>query len=307
MNNTKVYYGHGKLLLTGEYLVLDGAKAIALPCSLGQYLTVKPLNEPALHWKSYDADGALWFEHQYTLQNKTIVATDDSPVATTLIQLLETAQRLNPNFLTRHMGYEVTTQLTFSRALGLGSSSTLLYLIGQWAKINPFTLSDMAFGGSGYDIACAGALQPIAYKRINNQPHSETVSFNPSFKSQLYFVYLNEKQNSREGIKHYKNLNSQLKSSYKQQIDRISNDILSCDTIDTFNALIDEHEALLSDILQLPTVKARLFSDYSHGSIKSLGAWGGDFILVTATSTSDLDYFRSKGYPTIYSYNDLIL
>ena len=306
MNNTKVYYGHGKLLLTGEYLVLDGAKAIALPSSLGQYLTVKPLNKPVLDWKSYDADGTLWFEHRYNKLNNTIAATNDTPIAATLKQLIDAAQCLNPGFLTQNTGYEVTTQLTFARTLGLGSSSTLLHLIGQWAKINPFTLSDMAFGGSGYDIACAGALQPILYQRIKNTPKVRTIVFNPEYSAQLYFIYLNEKQNSREGIKHYKSLNHELKSSYKQQIDRISNDILNCESIDTFNALIDD-EALLSNILQLPTVKERLFSDYSHGSIKSLGAWGGDFVLASTTSPQDLEYFKKKGYSTIYSYSDLIL
>ena len=307
MSNAKVFYGHGKLLLTGEYLVLDGAKAIALPSSLGQYLAVKPLNEAALYWKSYDADGTLWFEHRFILENNTLVATNDAPAATILKQLLDAAQRLNPEFLTRNIGYQVTTQLTFSRTLGLGSSSTLLHLIGQWAKINPFTLSDMAFSGSGYDIACAGALRPIIYQRINNQPHTKSISFSPSFTSQLYFVYLNEKQNSREGIKHYKSLNKDLKNNYREHVDRISNDMLHCDSLDTFNALIDEHEALLSNILQLPTVKERLFADYPHGSLKSLGAWGGDFILVTATTATDLDYFRNKGYHTIYNYSDLIL
>ncbi len=35
------FRSNGKLLLTAEYLVLDGARAIALPTKLGQSLTVE--------------------------------------------------------------------------------------------------------------------------------------------------------------------------------------------------------------------------------------------------------------------------
>ena len=35
------YYSNGKLLLTGEYVVLDGAKALAVPTKFGQLLNIK--------------------------------------------------------------------------------------------------------------------------------------------------------------------------------------------------------------------------------------------------------------------------
>ena len=34
----KTFYSNGKLLITGEYVVLDGAKALALPTKYGQNL-----------------------------------------------------------------------------------------------------------------------------------------------------------------------------------------------------------------------------------------------------------------------------
>ena len=58
----KEYYSNGKLLITGEYLVLDGAKAFALPTKFGQNLIVEKGNNEAINWKSYDADGSIWFE-----------------------------------------------------------------------------------------------------------------------------------------------------------------------------------------------------------------------------------------------------
>ena len=38
------FYSNGKLLLTAEYLVLDGAKALALPTKFGQDLEVKKID-----------------------------------------------------------------------------------------------------------------------------------------------------------------------------------------------------------------------------------------------------------------------
>ena len=36
----KTFYSNGKLLLTGEYVVLDGATALAIPTKYGQYLEI---------------------------------------------------------------------------------------------------------------------------------------------------------------------------------------------------------------------------------------------------------------------------
>ena len=41
-NMTTTFNAHGKLLLTGEYFVLDGALALALPCKLGQSMSIQP-------------------------------------------------------------------------------------------------------------------------------------------------------------------------------------------------------------------------------------------------------------------------
>ena len=47
----------------------------------------------------------------------------------------------------------------------------------------------------------------------------------------------------------------------------------------------------------------KFFKDYS-GEIKSLGAWGGDFILAAGPSSS-IEYFQNKGFKTILSYNEM--
>ena len=72
-----------------------------------------------------------------------------------------------------------------------------------------------------------------------------------------------------------------------------------------FEKLIQEHEKIISSIIELPTVKERLFPDY-FGTLKSLGAWGGDFILATGDKNTP-HYFKAKGYTTILRYSDMVL
>jgi mevalonate kinase len=57
----QTFYSNGKLLITGEYLVLDGAKAFALPTKFGQSLIIEEGSNKAIQWVSYD--GSVWFEN----------------------------------------------------------------------------------------------------------------------------------------------------------------------------------------------------------------------------------------------------
>jgi hypothetical protein len=68
---------------------------------------------------------------------------------------------------------------------------------------------------------------------------------------------------------------------------------------------LEEHEAEMSNILEMQTIKESLFPDF-NGVIKSLGAWGGDFVMVIAKENPS-DYFKERGFKTIVSYTDMIL
>ena len=61
---------------------------------------------------------------------------------------------------------------------------------------------------------------------------------------------------------------------------------------------------IISNIIKQKSVKESFFKDF-EGSIKSLGAWGGDFILVTSKD-NPTDYFKSKGFETIIPYHEMI-
>ena len=123
---TKQYYSNGKLLITGEYLVLDGAQSLAVPTIYGQSLSVKGTQGNQLTWKSLDETGKPWFEGTYELQELGVVSinsvSEEAPaISGTLQKILLEARKLNPNFLVSSIGYEVTTALNFPREWGLGT------------------------------------------------------------------------------------------------------------------------------------------------------------------------------------------
>ena len=300
------FYSNGKLLLTGEYVVLDGAKALALPTKYGQTLTVESIKTPEIKWKSIDNNGAIWFETTVSINTiSEITSPSKNTITERLLQILKAAKTLNPDFLEEETGYSINSILDFPRDWGLGSSSTLLNNIAQWANVNPFKLSDATFGGSGYDIACAANNTPILYSLNKHKPSITPVSFNPNFKDSIYFVHLNQKQDSREAIKTYQEHKQHISSTITK-IDHITDALQACESLELFEKLIDTHESLIGDITNQTPVKKRLFKDYKY-AIKSLGGWGGDFVLVTGESKYVNSYFKAKGYTTIIPFTTMIL
>lgn len=300
----KSYRSHGKLLLTGEYVVLDGAVALAVPTKYGQTFEVEPINEPKIIWESLDEKGTVWFENEISLNqiNRNFSSTHD--ILNRLIQILNTVKELSPNFLKTEQGFRVVTKLEFPKNWGLGTSSTLINNISQWANINAYKLLEDTFGGSGYDIACAQNDNAITYQLQKKEPIVKPVNFNPSFKEHLYFIHLNKKQNSREGIKHYKANKGHLATEITE-INEITSKMITCNNLSDFEKLLIEHEHIISRITKEKPVKELLFNDF-NGSVKSLGAWGGDFVLV-ASKENPKNYFKQKGFATIIDYEDMVL
>lgn len=301
----QTFYSNGKLLITGEYLILDGAKGLALPTKMGQNLNVEDTNSGNIHWKSYDADESIWFEEILSfqeIQNNTI--TTES-VKATLIKILQVANTMNSNVFSNSEGFAVTTQLSFPRNWGLGTSSTLINNIAQWFQIDAFELLQQSFGGSGYDIACAQNNSPITYVLLDGKPRVEKVVFKPEFAQNLYFVYLNQKRNSKSAIADYHTNKTKQLSSYIAAINTLTQDIIEANNLELFTQLISQHETVLSEILKTKTVKDTLFPDFD-GAVKSLGAWGGDFVMIVSKE-NPIPYFVSKGYETVIPYREMIL
>jgi mevalonate kinase len=306
MTMKKTFYSNGKLLITGEYVVLDGAKAFALPTKFGQNLVIEDAENDCIHWTSVDADGSIWFEDTILFSSilKNERFNETSHIKDTLIEILHEAYLMNSDFITNSKGYRITSQLTFPKFWGLGTSSTLINNIAQWLQIDAFELLKRSFGGSGYDLACAQNNTPILYQLVDEKPLIEPIIFEPNFLDKIHFVYLNQKQNSRTAIASYYNQRGNIEKAIRK-IDSITKTVIHSTEPKEFALALQQHEIEMSNVLETQTVRELLFSDFK-GTIKSLGAWGGDFIL--AISKEDpTDYFHKKGYTTVIPYSEMIL
>ena len=308
MNKTLTYRSNGKLLLTAEYAVLDGAKALAIPTKFGQSLDVEANDSNSIHWKSYNELGKVWFE--CTISFNEIATTDrnnqsQNDIKERLIQILQAVKSLNSEFLSSNQGYNIVTHQDFNRLWGLGTSSTLINNIANWANVDAYKLLHKTFGGSGYDIACAQHNTPISFQlKPDQNPLVESVAFKPKFKKHLYFVYLNQKQNSRDGISVYKKL-KKINAAIVSNINSITKAMIDCNSLSEFESLIEHHEDIISKLINQDPIKTQLFSDFK-GAVKSLGAWGGDFVLVSSLSNPTA-YFTTKGFETVIPYEDMVL
>ncbi len=301
------FYSNGKLLLSGEYVVLDGATALAVPTKFGQDLIVSEGANKQIKWISKDYDGTMWYNGTITfdeITNKNYIENIEN-VQSALLEILREAYLLNPSYINNSDGYTIVTNLTFPKYWGLGTSSTLINNIAQWLQIDAFKLLKNSFGGSGYDIASAQNDTPILYHLRNGNPVVTKIKYNPSFASNLYFVYLNKKQSSKGAIASYFSNKPVNLTSIISEVDSITAEMVSAISIEKMEHAMQKHENLLSNILEMQTAHEAHFSDYD-GVVKSLGAWGGDFVLVTAR-TNPADYFISKGFDTIIPYRDMIL
>ena len=325
------YYSHGKFLLTGEYLVLKGALALAVPLKLGQTLEVETVCTPSLQWNAHKPN-APWFSVSLNPENLEIIDSDDQSKAEKLRQILQAVKQLNPKaFESNNLIF--TTHLDFDPNWGLGSSSTLIANIARWADVNPYELLKLTFGGSGYDIACATAEGPIYYQLSMSKstfrqaqrptldlpakvpepvegptPMVEPIDFNPPFAEHLFFIYQGQKQSSSKEIKAFLaqanpiDLHKDIES-----VSEISRAVPKCETLDEFAMLMQCHERIISRCIGQEPIQKR-FPDF-EGVLKSLGAWGGDFILATTHWDKEQvkAYFKGKGLDVVFGYKELVL
>ena len=304
----KEFYSNGKLLITGEYAVLDGAKALAVPTKFGQSLEIETSEGKGVEWNSFDEHGNLWFQGEFEFENGAFrLIKGEQEVSTRLVEILNEAHKLNPEiFSTGKTGIRVNTRLNFNRNWGLGTSSTLINNIANWFDVDAFKLLKNTFGGSGYDIAAAQNEQEIPFQLTENGTSVLKSNFHPDYSDNIFFVYLNEKKNSRDAIEHYKALPETNKTGLSEKISSLTEQFVNCTTLTEFELFINIHETLISKALQIPKVKEERFPDFP-GSIKSLGGWGGDFVMVTGDKAEVFEYFNSKGLKTILVFEDIVL
>ena len=116
-------------------------------------------------------------------------------------------------------------------------------------------------------------------------------------------IYLNQKQDSKEGIQLYKNTKGD-KESFVAEMSELTEKITSCENYNEFISLLKEHETVTGEFIGIAPIQEQLFSDFD-GAVKSLGAWGGDFIMASSDEDPS-NYFKNKGFNTILKYGDLL-
>lgn len=300
------YHANGKFLLTGEYLVLRDALSLALPLKFGQTLSVETHHGTSLQWDAHKPD-EHWFSVTLAPQNLEIIHCTDQNKAEKLAQILQAVKQLNPKAF-EGKGLIFTTHLDFDPNWGLGSSSTLIANLARWADVNPYELLKLTFGGSGYDIACATAEGPIYYQLIDGKPQVDTIDFAPPFAEHLFFVYQGQKQSSSKEVKAFleKTNPTDLQKDI-EAVSEISRAVPKCETLDDFGLLMQCHERIIARCIGQTPVQKR-FPDF-EGTLKSLGAWGGDFILAATEWDENRvrEYFKKNDLEVVFGYNDLIL
>lgn len=298
------FFAHGKFLVSAEYAILHGAQGLAIPLKKGQSLTFekvkKERNDAHITWTAFDQNNYPWLEVTFKKEDKSIVKTNYIGAAKTLQTLLNLVPTI---FFKEEVDYKFETYLQFDKTWGWGSSSTLVSLISQCTGANPYELYRATFNGSGFDLACATANGPITYYLDHHgNPTYEGVSFSPGFKDDIYFVYLGKKQSSLKSIMNRPapdlDLIEKVNLLTQQLIQEQNNKTKFC-------ALINQHELLLSSYLNKKPIKDLLFKD-SDLTIKSLGAWGGDFVLAVGAS-DEITSLKTKGYPIIFKWDEVVL
>lgn len=300
---TQTYHANGKLLLTGEYLILHGAKGIALPLKVGQHLKVKDEKDSEiLEWNA-TYNNHVWFSCKLNPRDYSVLETNDQEKAETLSRIFKTIRHLNPDFQHK-TGISFKTVLDGNPDWGFGSSSTLISLLAQYSGVDPFSLNELVFNGSGFDIACATVKGPIFYTK--NQPVLP-VRLDYPFSDQLFLVYSGKKMKTHSEVNAFLE-KGKVSKQLIEEGSALADTFSICRDQKEFDSLIRRHEELIGHLIGKTPVKKEYFIDF-QGEIKSLGAWGGDFYLVSSSLPfSEVHtYFGNKGLTILFHWKDLIL
>lgn len=293
----------GKILLTGEYFVLWGATAYALPTLHRHYLNVfDNTHSPNHQWTT-------WYNNQQifsceidkqTLEPLLLKGSENS--AHFIKNILQASHQINPAPFAKI--YHFDTRLTFAPEWGLGSSSSLIVNFARFIDANPFVLHRKVSKGSGYDVACAHYEKPLLFQNPEN-PEVKFVNPDFNFTHHLYFLPLNIKKDSQTAVNEI--LSKSVSSTLLQKASEISKRVSQANDIDTFSWLLSKYTQLVVENLRISNPLEKLFDDFS-GTLKPLGAWGGDLVLVASREKEEdiRKYFTSKGYPTLLKWHEVI-
>jgi len=299
-------HAHGKLLISAEYMVMHGSSALAVPLQMGQSLErIRSDKKDLLLWDAF-YENRKWFHATFDPLHLKILESNDHDKALRLRKMLEATIELMPSFQKELFRWDVETSLEFSPRWGFGSSSTLTVLLAEWAGINPLDLHFMTARGSGYDVACAIADGPIIYQIRDGSPQYRHIPFHPPFSDHIYFAWLGMKQNTE---KHLDQVIEKIEPGYEDvhHFSRLTEQMIAATDLQTFGKLMDEHENALSQLLKMERIsETRLKSLPGH--VKSLGAWGGDFVMILSHVNEEelFTYLYDRDIQVIFRFDELV-
>lgn len=295
----RTFSASGKLLLFGEYLVLRGAKCFAMPLNAGQQLVLQQNEGKGIRWQCFEENKNCWLE--VALSNELAIISSNSPEKAAIVQkLLQYIDEKQPDLVFENLDFKF--KLSFNRQFGFGTSATFISLISQWSGVDPYELLAHSFGGSGYDIATATSGKPLIYS--TEKKVERFCNIHDSITKNLLFIYLGKKQTSSKEIALFNH-----KATTDDQIETMNSIVAQateCQEIFGWEKLMNESEQLLCSLLHYPMIKEDYFRDYPF-AIKSLGAWGGDFIMATCRNIEEgKRYFKYKGLKVSFTFAELI-
>ena len=301
------WLSNGNLIISGEYFVLTGAKALAVPLKYGQSMQVECINNSAntVQWQTNEL-GIPWFRADINCEDLNITSSSDVETAAGLVNLLKRIRSIKSDFFGKGRSYIISCEIEFYLNWGWGSSSTLISNLANYAGIDPFELNKMATSGSGYDIAASLAPAPIFYQLKEKTHEIIPVAFNPVFKDSIWFLYLGRKQSTSASIEN--NLKSVEKNkNFGPDITSLTDIIATGENMEEFISCISEHEKIIAATLNMTRIKEKYFNDF-EGEIKSLGAWGGDFAMVVSplNETDIRQYFSDKGLEILFGFDEIV-
>ncbi len=86
------FYSNGKLMITGEYMVLEGALSLCVPLKLGQTLRVKKAENSIgkIYWSTF-VKNKLWFSGIYNQKDLAILESSNIETAIYVQRILQKA------------------------------------------------------------------------------------------------------------------------------------------------------------------------------------------------------------------------
>jgi len=286
--------------------VLYGAKALAVPLKFGQKMIVSEVPHTGiLEWETFVLNKP-WFKADYSLKDMSIIDSSSEKTAFFIRGLLQAAFDLLPGLQSDSRGFSIRNFIDFDIRWGMGSSSSLVSNLAYWLDIDPYSLYRSAFQGSGYDVFCARAKGPLTFQLDQDHREIHEVAFRPAFSDHLYFIYSGRKQDSQESVNKFRS-QPHVGEGLIRQVTNLTDAFIKSTDLEDFITLMGLHEAVISEATGLPPVKKEIFPDF-NGEIKSLGAWGGDFVMAaTKMSPKEVkDYFHKKNLTVVFTWKEII-